>query len=211
MKTGFSLRNITTRTTLPDGSTLTSGQYGPAVSATYPLGTYVEDYEWLASNSGDIDRYNGRLCVTPEYPNGTYAYFVTLNASGTPEFPYIIGPQYYGAPEMDNITMGTVISIPGGVTCFTTSSVPTGIDNPEKQSTASLYPNPNNGKFNISLPETPGTKKISIFDLQGKEVYSLTTTEDLIGVDLSETTGRGVFVLKVLSDGREFTTKIVLD
>ena len=101
---GFRLRNITQRTSLPDWSlpnhtalaqTLTSTQYGPAVSATYPLGRYVEDYEWV-SGIGDLDQYNGRFTITPEFPNGTYAYFVTIDATGAPAFPYIVAGQYRG-------------------------------------------------------------------------------------------------------------------
>lgn len=104
IQSGFRLRNITQRTTLPDWSlpnhsgisqTLTSSQYGPAVSAQFPLGRYVEDYEW-AAGVGDLDQYNGRFTVTPEFPGGTYAYFVTIDQTGTPAFPYIVAGQFKG-------------------------------------------------------------------------------------------------------------------
>jgi YHYH protein len=108
MRTSYRLRNITQRTTLPDGTVLAPNQFGPPVSATYPLGYYLEDYEYVA-NLGDLDQYNGRVCVTPEYPSGIYAYFVTNDANNLPEYPYIIGPQYYGVIAMENITtMGHV-------------------------------------------------------------------------------------------------------
>ena len=95
MRTGYSLRNITDRTTLANGTTLSSTYYGPAVNTTYPLGSYFEDYEWLSTN-GDLDQYNGRWCVTPEYPNGIYAYFVVITASYTPAFPITSYKYYYG-------------------------------------------------------------------------------------------------------------------
>jgi hypothetical protein len=177
MKTGFSLRNITTRTTLPDGTSVTAG---PAVSATYPIGTYIEDYEWLASNGGDLDIYNGRMCVTPEYPGGTYAYFITIDAAGTPEFPYIIGTYYYGAPEMDDITQGTVITTPTtGTSCFTV-----GIKE-LAQNTYQTAPNPSNGLFTLKLPDVTGTVELEIYSISGQKVYSKTFvgTEELI--DLS--------------------------
>ena len=85
--------------------TLASSQYGPTVSASYPLGRYVEDFDYLGDHGYvkgrdfDLDVYNGRFCVTPEYPGGTYAYFVTLDSGGAPAFPYIIGRQYYGTPS----------------------------------------------------------------------------------------------------------------
>ncbi|MCE9541908.1 MAG: YHYH protein [Verrucomicrobia bacterium] len=39
-------------------------------------GTYREDYEFV-SGSGDLDEANGRVGVTPEYPEGTYYYVAT--------------------------------------------------------------------------------------------------------------------------------------
>ena len=39
-------------------------------------GTFVQDYEFV-KGSGDLDECNGRFCVTPEFPEGTYAYFLT--------------------------------------------------------------------------------------------------------------------------------------
>lgn len=105
MKSGFTLRNITRRTSLPAWSmpnhpnisqTLTANQYGPDVSPTYSLGRYVEDFDWV-SGAGDLDQYNGRFTITPEYPAGTYAYFITIDDAGTPAFPYIVAGQYYGS------------------------------------------------------------------------------------------------------------------
>jgi hypothetical protein len=39
-------------------------------------GTFVQDYEFV-EGIGDLDECNGRFCVTPEFTNGTYAYFLT--------------------------------------------------------------------------------------------------------------------------------------
>ena len=105
LKSGFRPRSIATRTTLPAWSlgqhtgvseTLTAAQHGPDVSAKFPLGRYVEDYEWVAG-VGDLDQYNGRFTVTPEFPNGTYAYYATIDDSGAPAFPYLLAGEFYGA------------------------------------------------------------------------------------------------------------------
>jgi hypothetical protein len=64
----------------------------------YPMGIFIEDYSYTAS--GDMDQHNGRYCVTPDYPNGTYAYFTTLNSSLTPAYPYVIGSTFYGLPAI---------------------------------------------------------------------------------------------------------------
>lgn len=39
-------------------------------------GAFVQDYEFV-KGLGDLDECNGRFCVTPEFPEGTYAYFLT--------------------------------------------------------------------------------------------------------------------------------------
>ena len=101
MRSSYRKRAITTRTTLADGTVLTSANYGPAVSSTYPLGYYIEDYEYVAG-LGDLDTSNGRFCVTPEYPSGTYAYFVTYGTDGLPAYPYMVGPTYYGTLDTAN-------------------------------------------------------------------------------------------------------------
>lgn len=39
-------------------------------------GSFASDYEWV-SGAGDLDQYNGRTGVTPEFPGGTYYYVLT--------------------------------------------------------------------------------------------------------------------------------------
>jgi hypothetical protein len=100
MRSGYRLRAITERTSWPDGTKLTPGQYGPPIDAANPLGVFSEDYEYV-EESGDLDRFNGRYAVTPEYPEGTYAYFVSTDAQGQLAFPYLLASQYYGHVAAD--------------------------------------------------------------------------------------------------------------
>ncbi len=72
-----------------------------------------KDEEYL-KDSGDLDRYNGRWTITPEYPQGTYVYYVTYDAKGVPLYPFIIGTHYYG----------TVISQSGSIVSTTTTTTP---------------------------------------------------------------------------------------
>lgn len=103
IESGYEKRNITVRTHYADGTDVIDG---PAVSVTYPLGTYKEDYEF--TGNGDLDEYNGRFAVTPEYPAGIYAYYATVDANQNSAFPYMIGPdEYYGV-----VSGGTVNSVP---------------------------------------------------------------------------------------------------
>ena len=90
---------------------LATSLQGPATTYvnganTFTIGRYVGDYDYLGDRGQaqgltgpfDLDQYNGRQCVTPEFPGpvGTYAYFVTLDTNGAPAFPYMLGKQYYG-------------------------------------------------------------------------------------------------------------------
>ena len=95
MRSSYQLRKIATRDTWPDATRLAPGQEGPVVSSEYPLGTFVEDYEYV-EGSGDLDQYNGRFSITPGYPQGTYAYFLSTSQDGRLAFPYLLAHQFYG-------------------------------------------------------------------------------------------------------------------
>ena len=75
----------------------------------YLLGDLVEDYIY-DSSVGTLDGYNGKFDVTPEYPNGTYAYFMTEDSNGNPVYPYAIGPRFYGAPLFEGDTVPAIVS-----------------------------------------------------------------------------------------------------
>ena len=109
---------VTGRTTLPAWAALAQGrsailsatQYGPNVNSTYPLGHYMEDYDYLGDHGYvqgvtngdgtffDMNQYNARWCVTPEYPNGTWAYFESILSNGTSYYPYHTGRWYLDNP-----------------------------------------------------------------------------------------------------------------
>lgn len=123
MVSGYQHRNITERHIHPDGTVLPAWQWGPDVSPTSPLGYYVEDNEYVAG-LGDLDAFNGRFCVTPEFPGGTYAYFTTIDANGDAAYPYFVGPWYYGVPDYANIAGN--VSIPAGAIRWNPSVIATG-------------------------------------------------------------------------------------
>ena len=88
------------------GYELVSKSNRPSSSA-FPQGFFVEDYEY--TGNGDLDEHNGRFCITPEYPNGTYAYFASINSGSVdsggpfkdfkrPQFPYVIGNSFKSKP-----------------------------------------------------------------------------------------------------------------
>ena len=59
---------------------------------------------------GTLDQHNGKFAVTPEYPNGTYAYFMPENSSGEPIYPYGIGLTYYGTPLFEGDIVSPIAS-----------------------------------------------------------------------------------------------------
>ena len=75
-----------------------------SVQTGYLMGDLVNDYIYDPA-VGLLDAFNGKFAVTPEYPNGTYCYFLTEDSNGDPQFPYCIGPQFYGAPVFEGDTL----------------------------------------------------------------------------------------------------------
>lgn len=79
----------------------------------FPAGFFVEDYKYVPG-SGDLDEHNGRFAVTPEYPNGIYAYYTTVSTNlvsnagdpfhnaRSPIFPYVVGDSYRSKIESKN-------------------------------------------------------------------------------------------------------------
>ena len=154
------MRNITTRTTSPTGATVTSG---PAVSTTYPLGYFREDYEFI-SHPGEadyLDEHNGRFCVTPEYPNGIYCYYATVDADWNSAYPYLVGPTYYG-----NKTAVKVTSITETVTTYNPS---TSLEEQITLEKINVFPNPSNDVLMVQVNSLLAKDlEISLMDINGK-------------------------------------------
>ena len=114
----WSVRNDSSITT----ANLASNQHGPNVNAvingeTYTLGRYLQDYAYKGDLTGfnlyegvsadgtydpnthyDLNEYNVRFTITPDYPSGTWAYFTNIEPDGTPAFPYNIARYFFGQP-----------------------------------------------------------------------------------------------------------------
>ena len=117
-RSGHRLRPLVKRDVLPDGTSLGPSQEGPPVSALYPAGTFVEDYEFVPG-AGDLDEHNGRLGKTPEYPQGTYAYFLATDAAGRMAYPYLVGGHYYGEVRREPPSQGRSATTQGPITLWT--------------------------------------------------------------------------------------------
>lgn len=96
----------------------TTTQARPSPAGTNYLGTFAEDYDYygditnpatgqlyvMGTNTFDLDEYNGRWCVTPEFPGGTYAYFLDIDSNGTSTYPYAIAYEYYGVASGNSVS-----------------------------------------------------------------------------------------------------------
>ena len=146
MVSSYRLRADQSRTTDPWGNTASTA--GPAVSTQYPMGCLLWDWEYVPG-LGDLDSANGRWCRTPEYPNGTYAYFMTLDDTLAPAYPYTSAGAYYGVVQPGN-TNGpsgghNTITVP--TTIYIDTTINTGISTVDPQIALSL--------IHISEPTRP--------------------------------------------------------
>jgi len=202
MKSGFSLRNITARTHYADGSDVIDG---PAVGIDYPLGHYREDYEFIPSaNTDQLDEHNGRFCVTPEYPDGTYAYFCTVDANWNSSYPYIIGTSFYG-----NVQASNVNSVTETVEVYTATNNLN--DDFMNDLSFSIYPNPT--KEFLAIQANGLVKQninLKLYDLSGKLVTesAILQGSTIWYLDV-RTVYNGQYILHITS-GTETRTKKVL-
>ena len=92
---------------LKSGYTVNSNSvYNRPPVVDYPEGFFIEDYQF--TDSGDLDKHNGRYCKTTEFPNGVYAYFVGVSTSGNalePQYPYFVGDSFRSRVIRENFTL----------------------------------------------------------------------------------------------------------
>jgi len=162
IKSSYQLRDITVRTHYANGNDVTDG---PAVSPTYPLGHYREDYEFVTHPEEDyLDEHNGRFCVTPEYPNGTYAYFCTVDENWNSAYPYAVGPTFYGTKVASKVN-----SITETVTAYTGSVIVNEVDLNSIEIT--LFPNPSQDYVAVQVGDlVTENVQVELFDAAGKLV-----------------------------------------
>lgn len=69
----------------------------------YPDGFFIQDYVYNSS-IGDLDEHNGKFVTTPEFPNGTYAYFLTIDneITSNPVYPYVVGNNFKNSIIKEN-------------------------------------------------------------------------------------------------------------
>lgn len=205
MKSSYTLRSITVRNTYADGSSVAAG---PPINTTYPLGRYREDYQYNPTSAATpdyLDEHNGRFCVTPEYPLGTYAYFCTVDANWNSYYPYAVGPTFYGTKV---VTEGG--ALPGGLTTYSSTTEVADANNENLKLT--IYPNPANDIIAIQSHLGGKTnRKVELIDALGKVVQTqiLFQGSTMCYFDL-QTVYAGIYFVKVTDGDKIETTKVVV-
>jgi hypothetical protein len=203
MKSGFQLRDIIARTAYADGTDVIDG---PAVSATYPLGRYREDYEFVAHPGMEdyLDVHNGRFCVTPEYPNGTYAYFCTVDANHNSAYPYVVGPTFYGTKVAAKVT-----NITEAVTTYTPNSV---ADVQIEHVNVNTYPNPVQDVLAVQVNTVNRSNvQVDLLSADGKLISSTTLYQGSTFAHFdTRTLYNGTYFVRVGSGKNSVTKKVVV-
>ena len=196
MKSSYVLSTATTRTN------------GPDVSATYPAGCFIEDYNFT-SGSGDLDIHNGRFCITPEYPNGIYSYFVTIDDTLYPSYPYVVGATYYGTVQSGNTGPGSGHNT---ISETVTTYNPTGINEFKPTIDFQFFPNPSNNYLSIfAAPNESNNMRASISNCIGQIVLIQDYIQPavLYMFDLSKLSD-GVYYLQLENKTTKTVQKIIL-
>jgi hypothetical protein len=202
MKSGYQKRTITVRSLYADGTDVTDG---PAVNSTYPIGSFKEDYEYIShpSQPDYLDVHNGRFCVTPEYPNGIYAYFCTVDANHNSAYPYIVGPTYYG-----NKTAAKVTTVTEATSTYTLTNNEFSID----EASIKIFPNPASQLIAIQVNGlVENTIAIDLIDINGKLIKStlINTGQSIAYFDVQDIYD-GTYIIKFTSGNTSKSNQVII-
>jgi len=84
----------------------------------------------------------------------------------------------------------------------------TGVENPFQKEEVKIFPNPFNSSLNIKLPASKTNSTIMVYDLSGRTLLQLQSSENITSLDLSSLQP-GTYILAVLLDGNLFHFKII--
>ncbi|MDI1355849.1 MAG: YHYH protein [bacterium] len=191
-------------------NTGTSRTNGPNVSTTYPLGYFREDYQYIATSASTpdyLDAHNGRFCVTPEYPNGIYCYFATVDKNWNSAYPYVVGPTFYGT-----VTASKVTSITEAVTTYS-PGLPTSLgEMTDAIENVVVFPNPASDFVGIQLNDLNKVDRtIELYDLNGKLLQrtNLHQGSTVAYFDTRILYG-GEYLIRIPTDAGIITRKVIL-
>ena len=203
MKSSYSLTSNTTRVNGPNMNQVIGTQ-------TFFNGYFREDYVYTptsVSTPDYLDEHNGRFCVTPEYPNGIYCYFATVDANWNSAYPYAVGPTFYGVYANSKVT-----SITESVTSYTTSA--TNVKHIDEQDIyVGIFPNPANELIAVQI-DGLNTQDLGIelYDVSGKLVQKTTLNKgaSITYID-TKTLYAGTYFVKIIGANSVVNKKVIIE
>ncbi len=191
--------------------TTSSRTNGPTVDATYFAGYFKEDYAYTAQTVQDcLDKSNGRFCVTPEYPEGVYAYFATVDEDWNSQYPYAVGPVFYG-----NVVTTEVNIITENVTNYAGDTIDTTIGIIEKNSNeldVLIFPNPASDLIVIQINGVvKNNATVDLIDLRGRIIStSVIRSGSTISYIDTKTTKSGNYIVMVNSSNGTKSENVII-
>ena len=175
---------------------------------SWPLGTFREDYEYVnhSSQSDYLDEHNGRFCVTPEYPNGIYCYFTTVDSNWNSAYPYAVGPTFYGVYQDRKVNL-----VDENTTVYdaTLSTVESDFENKNIK----IFPNPTSDFIAIQIGGLNlQDLNIEMYDMQGKLIQEKTLKSgQTIGYFDIQTLYSGTYLIKISTNNMSLTRKVIVE
>jgi len=148
------------------------------------------------------------FALPPDYPAGIYAYFVTIDKTQTPVFPYVLGYTYYGTVQAGNTApAGGNNTPPGGTVVYT----PTGVNEVTRTIKCTLEPNPVEDYTYIYLdPSSDNNITATLYNNEGQLLQTFTNWHPSMSYALNMTGyPAGLYFLHLQTDKNYMVQKIV--
>jgi hypothetical protein len=152
-----------------------------------------------------LDEHNGRFAITPDYPNGTYAYYVTIDEDANPIYPYSLGATYYGTlPSGNTGPQSGHNTVPANATHFT-GNTPSTITTIFSEKIV-VYPNPTNGQFEIKFDQPTQNTQLFIYNTSGTLIFQQADIANVQTIDLS-TFANGLYLLRLVDENKQINSQ----
>ncbi|GAA4073083.1 hypothetical protein GCM10022389_18120 [Flavobacterium cheonanense] len=169
-------------------------------------GYFREDYEYVAHPSDPtyLDEHNGRFCITPEYPNGIYCYFATVDANHNSAYPYVVGPTFYG-----NRTATTVTSVPSGSTLYNSTLDSSSFQNSEFKIV--IAPNPSQDFIAIQTQMVENDLNVELIDELGRVVKTSKIVQgSTLSIIETDDIYNGIYFIRISSKNEIKSYKVII-
>ena len=167
------------------------------------LGYFREDYEHVEHTEEEyLDVHNGRFCITPEYPEGTYAYFATVDENWNSAYPYAVGPTFYGVYE--NRIVNTINESTNEYLSNDSFEI--------NEVEISIIPNPASDLIAVQIKDLiTSDLDITLYDINGKvikhkKIYAGST----IAYFNAQTLYEGVYLINISSNNYTTTKRVIV-